>query len=283
MVAQQWFEGERYVTISLVPSIISVIRKSLLEALDEDNSEYCQSMLTTLMDHFNKNFGRGQINTLYDEHLTTGDRQRHKGFRVVHMLGAYLDPRTKNLSGFGHEDKAKIIQEIKRRALLLSQNNSGLPIGQLGGPHVAPATANKRHDDKYAKMFFDLDNEVQDEDLVSPESHSVLIDREIALYNTLPRLERLLSSEYDDETGVYKFTVADPLEWWKRHQLILPILSKLAKAILCIQATSASCERLFSKCGLTIARDRARLTADNAADLVFLKTSWQFIDDLGQA
>jgi len=39
---------------------------------------------------------------------------------------------------------------------------------------------------------------------------------------------------------------------------------------LSIQATSAPSKRLFSTAGLTIAKDRARLTPDNAEMLVFL-------------
>jgi hypothetical protein len=52
----------------------------------------------------------------------------------------------------------------------------------------------------------------------------------------------------------------------------------LAKETLCIPATSAPSERLFSSAGLTIANDRAGLTPDNASDLVFLKTTLKFVD-----
>ena len=48
------------------------------------------------------------------------------------------------------------------------------------------------------------------------------------------------------------------------------MLSVLASKYLAIQATSAPSERLFSAAGLTISKDRARLTQDNAAGLVFL-------------
>ena len=40
-----------------------------------------------------------------------------------------------------------------------------------------------------------------------------------------------------------------------------------------IPATSAPSERVFSTAGLAIAYDRARLTPDNANDLVFLRTA----------
>ena len=44
--------------------------------------------------------------------------------------------------------------------------------------------------------------------------------------------------------------------------------------------TSAPSERLFSLAGLTIATDRAGLTPENAADLVFLKSVWTTLEDV---
>ena len=51
------------------------------------------------------------------------------------------------------------------------------------------------------------------------------------------------------------------------------MLSKLARRVLCILATSVPSERVFSNAGLTIANDRARLRVDNAAACVFLHDS----------
>ena len=48
------------------------------------------------------------------------------------------------------------------------------------------------------------------------------------------------------------------------------LLSQLAFHILCIPATSAPAERVFSVAGLTIAKDRARLAPQTANELIFL-------------
>ena len=40
--------------------------------------------------------------------------------------------------------------------------------------------------------------------------------------------------------------------------------------VLCIPATSAPSERLFSTADLTIAKDRARLASDTTNELIFL-------------
>jgi hypothetical protein len=64
MLAQQILEGEKYVTLSLVPKIIVCIRNGLTKALENEedevaNSDYMQRMLSTLRDSFNTEWGRG--------------------------------------------------------------------------------------------------------------------------------------------------------------------------------------------------------------------------------
>jgi hypothetical protein len=61
-----------------------------------------------------------------------------------------------------------------------------------------------------------------------------------------------------------------PLSWWRTKELKFPILSHLACHLLCIPATSAPSERVFSSAGLTIAKDRARFAPQTANELVFL-------------
>jgi hypothetical protein len=57
------------------------------------------------------------------------------------------------------------------------------------------------------------------------------------------------------------------------------LLSIVAKKILCVPATSASSERVFSDAGNVIADDRSRLTPEVASALVLLK-NWEKIERL---
>jgi hypothetical protein len=52
--------------------------------------------------------------------------------------------------------------------------------------------------------------------------------------------------------------------------LKFPIIAHLAQRLLCIPATSAVSEHVFSSAGLTIAKDCASLAPDTASELVFL-------------
>ncbi|KAL4152821.1 hypothetical protein QTP88_000654 [Uroleucon formosanum] len=63
----------------------------------------------------------------------------------------------------------------------------------------------------------------------------------------------------------------DPCMWWKEHETIYPTIAKVAKNILCIPASSASSERVFSTAGNIVTSKRNRLNAKNVSTLVFLK------------
>ena len=67
--------------------------------------------------------------------------------------------------------------------------------------------------------------------------------------------------------------------WWRFHELRFPTLATLVRRTLCIPATSAPVERLFSTAGLTIANDRARLLPGMAEEIIFLHDAWYLLDE----
>ena len=80
-----------------------------------------------------------------------------------------------------------------------------------------------------------------------------------------------LSAEFEQYT---KYPVIDcdedPLKWWQRHELELPLLSQLAKRYLSIQASSSPSERLFSKAWFVSTPARAQLKPEKLDMLAFL-------------
>ena len=63
----------------------------------------------------------------------------------------------------------------------------------------------------------------------------------------------------------------NPLVWWTQNERFFPILSKLAKRILAIPATSCPSERVFSVVGRIVSARRAKLSTSNVSMLLFLK------------
>ncbi len=72
----------------------------------------------------------------------------------------------------------------------------------------------------------------------------------------------------------------NPLDWRKLNSGKYPILRSIARRILCVPATSAPCERLFSYARLTISNDRNRLLPENAEEFIFLRVAWPKVDSL---
>lgn len=73
---------------------------------------------------------------------------------------------------------------------------------------------------------------------------------------------------------------SDPLLWWKAREDKYPLLSKYAKQLLGIPATSVASERVFSTAGDVVTAQRACLSGDQVDMLVFLKHNIIIPDDL---
>ena len=193
------------------------------------------------------------------------------------MVAAYLDPRSKELTTFGVEDKAKIVKETKIRALAVRAELVATAAA-VATPGKGAAHAVVVQDDTYHDLFDALENagvaEAHEEQHPGAEGaeqeHNAFlydVEREMQEYAAAPKIPRATQVNG-------KHVLNNPLEWWKVRCHKLPILSLLARRSLCVPATSAPSERLFSTAGLTIANARAGLLPDNAADLIFLHEAW---------
>ena len=88
-------------------------------------------MLSVLTKSFTAEWGTGKADTQFDMQKTLGYRNRMQGLRMIHMLAALLDPRTKKLITFGLQDKRKIPEELKRIAILEAKKRvpAAVPVG----------------------------------------------------------------------------------------------------------------------------------------------------------
>ena len=76
MNIQRVLEGQNYVTISFVPYLIGVVRKILESKMVSDRTDVVRELEKEMLTHeengFNKYWGSGVENTLFDEHENVG-------------------------------------------------------------------------------------------------------------------------------------------------------------------------------------------------------------------
>jgi hypothetical protein len=290
MKAQKLLEGENYVTISLVHVVVKNMRKQLEELLADrlHQSEYIKNMVVTLYNSFQEKWGSGIEGTIWGEHLSEGHGRRHVGLRVLHMTSAYLDPRFKPEHGktdksFNNDDRQSIAQEVLRQGELVKREMDDEDTIKVAAERVVAkvgvTATSRRVEPNQSDELFDQDS---DDDLATAALSAprfvvisagarrrAAVMTEMTTYERMPKLRRKI---LDPITGIE--TRTNPLNWWREHVYVLPILSRLARRTLCVPASSAPCERFFSHAGLTIRNNRASLLPDSAEDLIFLHDAW---------
>jgi zinc finger BED domain-containing protein 1 (E3 SUMO-protein ligase ZBED1) len=233
----------------------------VLHARSDAVKELAKDMLTHKVKGLNTYWGSGEENTLLDENEVVGRGKRQKGFPRNTLLAAFLDPRSKTLKGFGIVDKNKIWNQIKimMHAVAEETDRAQDATVVIDVDIVVPNRDRK----SLADLFNGIGEEDVDEDnTVSTNDHKV--DNEFDKYQSLKGLTVMLLGD----------VISDPLNWWQLHEGVLPILSTLARRMLCVPATSAPSERVFSVAGLTISKCRTSVQSQHASDLIFLHDSW---------
>lgn len=161
------------------------------------------------------------------------------------QISALLDPRVK-FTAFNNE-----IEKGNAKNLILNLTEYFVPL-------ATETVIEDVEDDIVATR--DYFRRLQNNMLNLPESGNVSSSRTIS-----DELERYLMLPLENRI--------DPLLWWQVKQEEFPILCKIARDYLCIQATSVPSEQAFSIAGLTISPLRNRLEAETARITLCLK-SW---------
>ena len=279
MLVQRVLEGQKYVTLSFVAYVTNTIRKNvhemILKSRSDEVKELCREMLEHSLNGMSTYWGSGEKDTCFDENNSLGRGMRQKGIPHNTLLAQVLDPRSKSLRGIGSTDKNKIWDEIRMRLRKLYEAKFPVmrDVNEVNDEEIA-VPVKSAISELFRRIGEDSDDECADEREKLGNNVEDIINVEIDYYKGLKNMDLTEERKNDDKQE----TFLNPLIWWKIHSKMLPLLSTLASRILCIPATSAPSERVFSSAGLTIAKCRASLQPQHASELIFLHDSWPFAE-----
>jgi hypothetical protein len=265
---QKYLEGEKYVTISMIPVCIRLIRKQLKETIQSaDTNGYVKALASRMLKSFESYWGVDDF-VPFDGKVVRGFRGRQVGVHPVVTIAAALDIRCKNLS-FIRDQQTK--DEVFRTLLDLMK--------KISPQQVQPAAETQQQDpagendsDPFFDMLMEMNNEGNNEGNCRNGQKS--LEEELEEYKSVPH--RIVKSDglAEVDKGM------DPvLVWWRDNQQRFPTLAKLARFYLAIPATSAPTERIFSVASKVLTKFRSRLHSSKAGDLIFVYQNLEWYDD----
>lgn len=284
MIAQRLLEGQSYVTVSLIPYMIYKIRKGLLNAIGNNQaSHHVIATGTKMLQKLNEIFGTGEEGTMVEENNRQGDRRRPKGIPTLVLIATLLDPRMKSGLGIPPLDREQIWTEIQDTLVRMAledddQVQQQPPLDDdIDLDEHREVDAVQERNEAVDNMFDELNDVYHAEQLLRNNNNNNRLNLQQQFEAVAERVIDAVIAEitlYKDEQSLPLHNAdgsfSCPLRWWKINEGKYKMMSKLALRVLCIPATSAPSERVFSVAGLTIAKDRARLAPQTANELIFL-------------
>ena len=127
----------------------------------------------------------------------------------------------------------------------------------------------ERVEDNYGIANLDNNNDAAPGDEMSPTARLRLEMQEMEPPSMQISKIKTEMAVYDTLEVIAKD--ADVLMWWKEHEQTLPLLSKFARRVLAIPASSGKSERVFSTGGNFVTAKRTRLNAQKVQSLIIIK------------
>ncbi|KAE8575740.1 hypothetical protein XENTR_v10003928 [Xenopus tropicalis] len=227
--------GEHYVSVSYVKPVLHLFNTTIL-AEEDDNSELTRDVKRNILAYLNEKYSNADTDDLLD-------------------IASFLDPRFRTTY-----TKKENVEHVLSRAMeeikcLKDQQQDPLPgpsgaAAAAAGPAAPPEEKRKKSLSSFFKKQSTSSMGCSGETLSEEEN----IKMELRAY--------LQTTEVESD--------ADPLKWWRCYQANFPRVAKLAQQYLCIPATSAPSERVFSTGGNIVTCHRAALKPETVDRLVFL-------------
>jgi hypothetical protein len=128
---------------------------------------------------------------------------------------------------------------------------------------VATINSSSSSHKKFKSYTAQFDDNTNYSQLNNDITNSMRARRELETYL---QLDLSKSTHSNDENE-------NPILFWKEQELLLPNLSKLAKKIYCIPASSAAVERAFSSAGFVISQRRTNLNPSTVNDIILVRSA----------
>lgn len=161
----------------------------------------------------------------------------------IHKMSLFLWPEFRQLRMLTEFERTEILSDIREQMDLMN--------GNIESSEIVPPSPKRIKTSEFGEWADIYDN---------GELHLNSVSRK--------ELSKYMDYHIDDGISI--------LEFWKTHESIFPLLSKLARRYLCIPASSASSERNFSTAGITFAQRRTNLKEETVDDLLFLHSNLEF-------
>ena len=232
-----FLEGDQYVTASLRVKLMEKLYGMLLNLNFKEQS--------TLVEK-------------YRLYLLTSFDARIKKFDDCYIIAFFCDPRFKVDTEFlKKEDIIKIVtkqfQKLKKK---IAENKE---------PNHTPMEEEEENED--GDEFDDGD---EFEEFGYKPAKKMTIE-EVLGGSSQVTGKKSGGNEIDNYMMEPKVDIkTNPLDWWRQNQRRFPILAILARRFLCIPATSASSERVWSAAGNIYSKKRCRLHPETACAQLFL-------------
>jgi hypothetical protein len=259
-------QGDKYPTISLVLPMLELLSQ------EEDNEEDGEEDLD--LERGELLLLKADLLILKENMKSSIERRFRRAENPVYVLATSLDIRWKGTSSFiTNPDELKTAIENFDRALKQRMttmrtttnqrpthfNRQEHPQESLSSAQSA-SSVSSRNTKKSSKVAALLGGLLDSRSL--PVENDAL-KKEIALYLSTPLISR---NDLDS---------FDLLNWWKVRQDQFPLLSVVARKVLGIPATSACCERIFSKGGNIVSSLRANISPHNVDMTIFIAFNTQ--------
>ena len=299
--AQRFLEGQKYVTSSSVPVMIAMIRRRLTEYKKEKEDtggvsspadQAVLKLVNKMLNDLNERWRSS--NNKFSAEVERGTSNRQTGIHPRLWAAHYFDPRFKSLE-YLSRGAERTTEEItsgryttsfdthdKRKLKSYVENCLVLEARQWRKERGEPETSDSDSEDD--DNFGNTQSEAKKSDLaVLREEFSLMSNmrsgdqtQTTAVHVRNSGLRDIVREEmqrYDMKSILAP--QKNPLHWWKKYQTSFPIMSRFARKVLAIPATSAPSERVFSYAERFFGKLRQHVNPNMIIESAFLRSAIQ--------